>query len=80
MRTTRLHLGDDIREIDYAIGDVVYLKMRDDPIRGIVNGYHVRPESILYAVSWGDGNESIHYAMELSRDHVPPLSHSSYEG
>lgn len=60
----RLHLGDDIREVDWPIGTPVYHCMADEPMRGIVTGYHIRPDSILYAETW-------HYTIELSATHEP---------
>lgn len=69
MSQHRIHLGDDVRELDFAIGDVVYHRCRDDPVRGIVTGYHVRPDSILYDVTWGNtGQETEHYGIELTSE------------
>lgn len=64
--------GDDIINITiyvkFRIGDVVYHKMemtRKSP--GIITGYVSRPTGTLYYVSWGAGEESPHYDMELTK-------------
>lgn len=67
----RLHLGDDVREVTHPIGSVVYLRMRDEPMRGLVTGYHVWPDQLSYAVTWGNGNETTHFAIELSAEFEP---------
>lgn len=65
-RKHQLHLGDTYYDIAHKIGDFVYLRARDEPIRGQVTGYHVRTVSVLYAITWGTGSESSHYDFELS--------------
>lgn len=70
----RVHLGDDVREIDFPIGTIVYLRMREANLRGMVVGYNVRPDHILYAVTWGNGQDSYHFAIELSATHEPEYS------
>lgn len=68
----RLHLGDDIREIDFALGSIVYHRCRDDPMRGMVTGIGVTPGDVHYWVTWGcDGREMKHYAMELTTEYQP---------
>ncbi len=72
MRRHRIHLGDDVREVDFKIGDPVYLKCRDEPVRGLVTGYYVMPSDLLYIVAWGNtGNEQRHYGIELSGEFTP---------
>jgi hypothetical protein len=65
-RVWRLRLGEDVRAIDYRIGQVVYQVCRDEPVRGLVTGYKVCPDDLLYAVTWPDRGEQFHYSIELS--------------
>lgn len=57
--------------IEYAIGDVVYLRTRDARLGGMVTGLSVCPSAIGYYVTWGHGSESLHYGFELSSCYVP---------
>lgn len=51
---------------EYDLGDVVYLRVRNEAIKGLVTGLIVRPGGVVYLVVWGqDGRENAHYAMEL---------------
>lgn len=52
---------------EHAIGDEVYLKTDPDQLRRMVIGYTVRPTGVLFLLGCGD-KESIHYAIEISRD------------
>jgi hypothetical protein len=56
---------------DYAIGDVVYLRVRDEPVRGMVVRLTYFPGGFLYGVTWGNGNDTFHYGIELSTQYVP---------
>jgi hypothetical protein len=49
----------------------LYLRVRDEPIRGMVTSIHVHPGSVLYYVTWGDGESSPHYDIELSSEYMP---------
>jgi hypothetical protein len=62
----RIHLGDDIREVDFPIGSMVYLKARDEPLRGVVCGYAIGPCQVTYEVYWGDGTDARYHGFELS--------------
>jgi hypothetical protein len=53
---------------DYDLGDVVYLRCRDEPMKGIITGIGIRPGSIYYNVRWSNGQEEGHFALEL-QDH-----------
>ncbi len=75
----RVHLGDDVREIDFPIGSFVYLRMRDEPLRGMVVGYNVRPDHVLYAVTWGNGQDTYHFAVELTATYEPEYSRAAEE-
>jgi hypothetical protein len=65
-RKHRIHLGDDVREPDFRIGQEVYLRVDDEPTRGLVCGYGVRPNDLIYEVAWPAGRESRHYGFELT--------------
>jgi hypothetical protein len=70
MRRVRIHLGDVVRDVDYRIGQVVYHRCRDEPVKGLVTGYKVCPDDLLYCVTWPTGGEQFHYGIELSAE--PP--------
>lgn len=66
-RKNRIHLGDLYFDVAHRLGDFVYLRVRDDPVRGQVTGYDVAPGLLIYCVSWGpDATERRHYDFELS--------------
>lgn len=52
-------------DVDYCIGEVVYLKVSNDNERGMVTSVVICPQAIMYTVTW-NGLVSNHYAMELS--------------
>lgn len=53
----------------FDIGEVVGLKINGlkvgDQAPGMVTGYLIRPGWIGYLVTWGAGNETTHYDIEL---------------
>lgn len=52
--------------VKFALGDVVYLKIRpDEP--GMIVGIEFRPNGIRYCVTWGNAGEYIHYDIELTK-------------
>jgi hypothetical protein len=58
--------------LDYAFGDVVYLRLRLEKIPGMVTGMYLRPTGNSFIICWGkDANETTHYAFELTREFVP---------
>lgn len=59
-------------ELWHAIGEIVYLRVRDEQIKGMVTAAHVFESGITYSVCWGDdGNETSHYAFELTSEFSP---------
>jgi hypothetical protein len=49
--------------------DIVYLTVRDQPIRGVVAAIVVRPAGVLYYVQWADCyQEGAHYEFELTTE------------
>lgn len=55
----------------YGLGDVVYLRLRDEPQRGMVTRVEFRGSGAFFEVSWGSAISSWHYAIELSSEFVP---------
>lgn len=53
---------------EYNLGDVVYLKLRDERLPGMVTAVFLRPGGVSYEVSWGTGGSGECYAIELSRE------------
>lgn len=58
-------------EGDFDIGERVFHRCAIGRIPGLVTGVHFIPGSVKYHVSWGDNTETMHYALELSREYVP---------
>ncbi len=58
-------------EVAFEIGDVVFLRMREERIGGLVTRFAVGAGGVTYAVAWGTGQETWHYALELSVEHIP---------
>lgn len=53
---------------DYDLGEVVYLKLADEPKPGMICRISILPGGEAYHVTWGDYAETTHYAMELTRE------------
>ncbi len=62
-----------IRQTPYWIGDIVYLRVADEKRRGMVTGVMFR-QGETYAVTWPDGNEKWHAAIELTSEYIPEWS------
>ena len=56
---------------EYSIGDLVYLKLREDKEKAYITGISVRPAGVAYYLSWGDATESFHYDFEITKEYVP---------
>ncbi len=64
--------------LPFAFGDVVYHRVREDKVAGIITGFHIRPTSIVIAVTWGDNlAETMHYFHELTTEYEPIFSAES---
>ena len=58
-------------EVCYELSDIVYLRVRSEKVKGMVTGYTFRPgSSAVYHVTWALGEESAHYAVELSDTYI----------
>lgn len=57
--------------IEFEIGAKVYLRAADQKRGGYVTGLFIRPTGVLYAVGWGNREETDHYGFELTREYVP---------
>lgn len=58
----------------YGIGEVVYLRLRDEQKRGMVTRVLFRPDGVMYETSWADAASSWHYEIELSSEYVPDFA------
>lgn len=59
-------------ESEFWFGDVVYLRVHDEPRKGMVSRVQLSPGgSVLYTVTWGDRTDSYHYAAELAAEYEP---------
>jgi hypothetical protein len=67
--------GDDLKVltlyVKFRLGDVVYLKIRQDSHKGMVTGITHRPTGTAYSITWEDGCESGHYDIELTDTYIP---------
>lgn len=55
----------------YWFGEVVFLKVADDPECGMVTKITILPnDCYLFTISWADGNDSAHYDFELAAEPV----------
>lgn len=54
----------------FQLGQIVYLLCRAEKLKGMVARYTVFPGGVVYHVTWGNGNESSHYAIELTDEYV----------
>jgi hypothetical protein len=58
--------------VGYRFGDIVYLRIREERVAGMVTAIHLYPTGKTYGVSWADdGQESVHYALELDTEFAP---------
>ena len=66
-------------KFEFELGDIVFLRVKEDRVAGMVTVVSVRPGHVLYGVSWASspGSESFHYAMELTSEFVP--QYDTYE-
>ena len=64
-----------IIETEYSLGEIVYLRMREDKKQGMITGVTIRPgkdgSTMSYNVTWGDTAETMHYSIELTREYLP---------
>jgi len=54
-------------ELEFEIGQIVFLKTDIDQRQRIVTGINIRPlNSITYTLSVGDNDETAHYGIEIN--------------
>ena len=63
--------------IDFNLGDIVYLRTDPEQNPRMITGIMVRPIGIAYSVTFG-ANESAHYAIELNSTRDVLLSFNNY--
>jgi hypothetical protein len=56
---------------EFALGDVLYLKMGDERRPGIVTGYFIYDGGYMLQLSWGNSTDSRHYPIEVTREYEP---------
>lgn len=62
---------------EFRFGQVVFLRCRPERKAGMITAVHGRPEaSLSYGVTWGDGNETCHFAFELATEFLPDYSNN----
>lgn len=57
-------------QVDFRIGDTVYLRAAREKLAGMVTDIIVNPTGVLYGVTWGDRQDTRHYGIELSVEYV----------
>lgn len=63
--------------LPWEFGTVVYLRTREDRVKGFVTGYSVAPGGNTVWVSWPDTTETKHYDFELTTEYVPDFGGDS---
>lgn len=59
-------------EPKYQIGDTVILVTDVDKLKRVVTGYTIRQSGIVYLLSCGAGNETIHFDFEIVHEKNMP--------
>lgn len=57
-------------QVAYGLGDIVFLRVAEERIAGMVTSISVRPGHVIYMVSWDGGLDTYHYEMELTSEFV----------
>lgn len=52
----------------FQLGEAVYLKTDVEQLRRIITGITERASGHVYLLTHGASNETVHYAMEISRE------------
>ena len=64
-----------IIELEFFIGQMVYLKTDIEQRKRIVTGINIRPlNAITYTLALGDGDEMNHYGIEISTERDAVMS------
>ncbi len=58
---------DQVR-LRFALGDIVFLRVREDRQQGMITGIIIRPGFYVYLVSWSCGAEMPHFEIELTAE------------
>lgn len=60
----------------FVLGDIVYLKIREEREPGMITGITVRPGTHIYHITWEDGCEATHYEIELTDTYEPKFENT----
>lgn len=55
----------------FWFGDRVYLRIREERVVGLVTGMQIRPNGVLYQVTWPNAGDTHHYDFELTTEFEP---------
>lgn len=56
--------------VPWPLGQIVYLRVAHDRVKGMVTGYLVRHNGASVLVTWPDCAETTHYPFELTTEYV----------
>lgn len=57
--------------LPWTFGTVVYLRNRQERIKGLIVGYTLDPRGFCCWVAWPDTSETKHFALELTTEYLP---------
>ncbi len=68
-------------ESAYWIGDVVYLRVADEPLRGMITQVMFAGDNsqASYNVYWGDKSSTWNFGMELTTEYIPEYARTDNE-
>lgn len=56
-------------DLPYDFGEIVYLKIRSERVKGMVTGYYINHSTLMIAITWADTLHEIHhYPFELTKE------------
>ena len=60
-----------IHRSKFGFGDIVYLVVNAERIKGMVTRVSFNPCGMVYGVTWAGGAEAYHLEIELTKEFVP---------
>ena len=55
----------------YWFGDVVFHRIKEEKVRGMITGINLKPVGATFLVMWADGKELWHFDFELTNEYLP---------